>query len=50
MIAPEGRKITIIMVAGVVVLHLLLGFYVWPLWGVVLAFAWLYRDQQSLEL
>ena len=44
MIAPEGRKITFVLVAGVVVLHMLLGLHVWPLWGVVLAFAWLYRD------
>lgn len=44
MIAPEGRKITFLLIAGMVVLHLFVGMYVWPLWGVVLAFAWLYRD------
>ncbi len=44
MIAPEGRLITFLLVVGVMVLHLIFGIYVWPLWGGVLVFAWLYRD------
>lgn len=44
MIAPEGRKVTFLLVTGVVVLHLFFGLLVWPLWGVVLALAWLYRE------
>lgn len=43
-IAPEGRLITFVMVVGVLLLHLLFGMYVWPLWGGVAVFAWLYRD------
>lgn len=43
-IAPEGRLITYLLVAAVVLLHLIFGINVWPLWGVVLAFAWLYRE------
>jgi len=43
-IAPEGRTITFLLAAGVVVLHLFFGWYVWPLWGMVLSIAWLYRE------
>lgn len=44
MIAPEGRLISFLLSGVVVILHILFGLVVWPLWGIVLAFSWLYRD------
>ena len=44
MIAPEGRLIIGLLFLGMLALHLAVGMHVWPLWGIVLAFAYLYRD------
>jgi phosphatidylserine decarboxylase len=44
MIAPEGRLIVGLLVLGMVALHLVVGMYVWPLWGIILALAYLYRE------
>ena len=44
MIAPEGRLLTFLLVATVLLLHLFVGMYVWPLWGVIIVFVWLYRE------
>lgn len=44
MIAPEGRLIFGLLFLGMVVLHLLVGLVAWPLWGVALAWGYLYRE------
>lgn len=44
MIAQEGRLISFLLGSMVVILHIFLGLIVWPLWGLVFVFAWLYRD------
>ncbi len=44
MIAQEGRLISFLLSTAVIVLHFFFGLIVWPLWGVVMAFSWLYRD------
>lgn len=48
MIAPEGRLFTFLLVSGVLLLHLFIGIEVWPLWGVIIVFAWLYREPQRV--
>ncbi len=44
MIAKEGRLISFLLGCAVIILHIFLGVVVWPLWGIVIAFAWLYRE------
>lgn len=44
MIAPQGRNIISLLSAAMLVGHLAIGFEIWPLWGVVAAVAYLYRD------
>ena len=44
MIAREGRTIVGLLSAAMLATHLVVGAYVWPVWGVVLAVMYLYRD------
>jgi phosphatidylserine decarboxylase len=44
MVAPEGRLIVGLLNLGMLVLHLVVGIVVWPLWGLVIALAYLYRE------
>ena len=46
MLAPEGRLIVYLLSLAVIILHLIYGLMVWPLWLIVIIFAWLYRDPQ----
>jgi phosphatidylserine decarboxylase len=43
-IAPEGKLIVFLLIAGVVLLHVFFGSQVWPLWGGVVVLVWLYRE------
>ena len=44
MIAPEGKLIVGLLLLAMLALHLTVGIIVWPLWGLVIAFAYLYRN------
>ena len=44
MLAHEGRNIVTLLVLAMLVLHLLLGMYVLPLWCFVIAVFFMYRD------
>lgn len=44
MLAPEGRLIVYLLVLAVITLHLIFGVMVWPLWFLVVAVMWFYRD------
>lgn len=44
MIAPEGKLITGLLFLGMLLLHLVVGIIVWPLWGLVIALSYLYRE------
>ncbi|MGD8785515.1 MAG: phosphatidylserine decarboxylase [Thioalkalispiraceae bacterium] len=46
MIAPEGRVLIGLLFLAMLVLHLMVGAIVWPLWGLVLALVYLYRDPE----
>ena len=48
MVAPEGRLIVGMQILGMLALHLIVGFVVWPLWGLVVAFAYLYREPKRI--
>jgi len=44
MIAREGRTVVALLSTVLIVAHLAVGTYIWPLWGIVLAVMFLYRD------
>jgi len=46
MLAPEGRLIVYLLSLAVIILHLIFGLVVWPLWMLVAILIWLYRDPQ----
>jgi phosphatidylserine decarboxylase len=46
MLAPEGRLIVYLLSLAVIILHLIFGLVVWPLWTFVAALIWLYRDPE----
>ena len=48
MVAPEGKLIVGLLFFGMLALHLVVGIIVWPLWGLVLAVAYLYRDPRRV--
>lgn len=48
MVAPEGRLIVGLLNLGMLVLHLVLGIVVWPLWGLVIVFVYLYREPKRV--
>lgn len=46
MLAPEGRLIIYLLSLAVIILHLIYGLMVWPLWLIIAILIWLYRDPQ----
>lgn len=44
MLAPEGRLIVYVLSLAVIILHLIFGLVVWPLWLLVVLAAFFYRD------
>jgi len=48
MIAPEGKLIVGLLFLGTLALHFTIGIVAWPLWGLVLAVAYLYRDPKRV--
>ena len=48
MIAREGRSIVALLTIAMLASHLTLGLYVWPVWGVVFAVMYLYRDPERI--
>ena len=44
MVASQGRTLISIISVAILVAHLAIGIIVWPLWGIVIAIAYLYRD------
>ncbi len=48
MIAPEGKLIVGLLLLAMLALHLTVGFIAWPLWGLVIAVAYLYRNPRRI--
>ncbi len=48
MIAPEGKPIILWGSLAVLAIHVMVGFYVWPIWLFIFILIWLYRSPQRV--